>query len=304
MGELAQNIIDALNLGSIYALVALGLGLLYGILRLVNFAHGDFITVGCYALIVPSADATARVLIGSWSWPALIASVCLILVIVALLADALAFRPLRRSSEPTLMIASFAVGYIIQNAILLVYGSRPKAVNLWSALDGQIEVGALRVPLLPLVTIAVTLSLMIALTLFLKRTALGIQMRAAADDFRMAQYLGVKGNIVIGLAFAISGLLAAAVSLLFVTQSGALSHRMGVPLQLFALVAVVVGGMGSLPGAVIGGFFIGGVATGLQAYLPSELRPFRDAFTFGIVILVLLFRPSGIVRVKSVIERV
>jgi branched-chain amino acid transport system permease protein len=304
MGELAQNIIDALNLGSIYALVALGLGLLYGILRLVNFAHGDFITVGCYALIVPSADATARVLIGSWSWPALIASVCLILVIVALLADALAFRPLRRSSEPTLMIASFAVGYIIQNAILLVYGSRPKAVNLWSALDGQIAVGALRVPLLPLVTIAVTLSLMIALTLFLKRTALGIQMRAAADDFRMAQYLGVNGNIVIGLAFAISGLLAAAVSLLYVTQSGALSHRMGVPLQLFALVAVVVGGMGSLPGAVIGGFFIGGVATGLQAYLPLELRPFRDAFTFGIVILVLLFRPSGIVRVRSVIERV
>jgi branched-chain amino acid transport system permease protein len=228
----------------------------------------------------------------------------LILVVVALLTDALLFRPLRRSSEPTLMIASFSVGYIIQNGILLVYASRPKAVNLWSSLDRQIEFGALRVPLLPLVTIAVTLTLMIALTLFLKRTALGIQMRAAANDFRMAQYLGVRGNIVIGLAFAISGILAGAVSLLFVTQTGALSYQMGVPLALFALVAVVVGGMGSLPGAVVGGFFIGGVATGLQAYLPSELRPFRDAFTFGIVILVLLFRPSGIVRVKSVIERV
>ena len=134
------------------------------------------------------------------------------MVVAALLTDALVFRPLRRASSPTLMIASFAVSYIIQNGILMIYGSRPKAVNLWSELNTQILIGGLRLPLLQIVTIAVTLVLMSALTLFLKRRAVGMQMRAAAEDFRMAQYLGVRANVVIGLAFAISGMLAAVVS--------------------------------------------------------------------------------------------
>ena len=120
----------------------------------------------------------------------------------------------------------------------------------------------------------------------------------------MAQYLGVKGNFVIGIAFAISGILAAAVGLLYVTQSGSLSHTMGVPLAIFAFVAVVVGGMGSLPGAVVGGFAIGFIVTMLQAYLPPDLRVFRDAFAFAIVILVLLFRPQGLIPARNVIERV
>lgn len=253
MIDLLQNLIDALSLGSLYALVALGIGLLFGILRLVNFAHGDFITIGAYALIVPSLDVTAQVFIGGWGWYVMIPAIGAIVVVVALLSDLAVFRPLRRASAPTLMIASFAVSYLIQNGILMGYGARPKAVNLWSGLNEQIMVGALRVPLLQLVTIAVTLALMAALTLFLKRTALGVQMRAAAEDFRMAQYLGVRGNLVIGVAFAISGVLAAAVSLLYLSQSGSLSPVMGVPLALFAFVAVVIGGMGSLQGAVVGG---------------------------------------------------
>ena len=129
-------------------------------------------------------------------------------------------------------------------------------------------------------------------------------MRAAAEDFRMAQYLGVKGNLVIGLAFAISGILAAAVSLLYMTQSGSLSHIMGVPLALFAFVAVVVGGMGSLVGSVAGGFMIGLIVTLLQAYLPPDLRGFRDAFAFAFVIFMLLLRPAGLVQTKNAIERV
>jgi branched-chain amino acid transport system permease protein len=304
MSTLLQNIIDALSLGSIYALVALGIGLLFGILRLINFAQGDFITIGCYALIVPSTDVTARMLIGAWSWPTLIPSICLIVIVVALLTDALVFRPLRRTSPPTLMIASFAVSYIIQNGVLMIYGSRPKAVNLWSELNTQILIGGLRLPLLEIVTIAVTLVLMSGLTLFLKRTLIGMQMRAAAEDFRMSQYLGVRGNVVIGLAFAISGLLAAVVSLLFLTQSGSLSHVMGVPLALYAFVAVVVGGMGSLVGSVAGGFLVGIIVSFLQAYLPPDLRGFRDAFAFAVVILVLLLRPAGLIQIKSAIERV
>ena len=299
-----QNLIDAIALGSIYALVALGIGLLFGILRLINFAHGDMITIGCYALIVPSADVTARLLIGAWTPLALIPAIALIVVVAALLTDAFVFRPLRRASSPTLMISSFAVSYIIQNGILMAYGSRPKAVDLWSGANTQVYVGELRVPLLQLITLVVTLVLMTALTLFLRRTSYGVQMRAAAEDFRMAQYLGVRGNVVIGLAFAISGILASAVSLLYITQSGSLSHTMGVPLALFAFVAVVIGGMGSLTGAVAGGFLIGLIVTMLQAYLPPDLRAFRDAFAFAIVILVLLVRPAGLIPARNVVERV
>src|ERR1700751_1980958 len=136
---------------------------------------------------------------------------------------------------------------------------------------------------------------MAALPLFLKRTRYGVQMRAAAEDFRMARYLGVRANFVIGLAFAISGVLAAAASLLFVSQTGGLRFTMGVPRILFAFTATVIGGRGSLVGAVVGGFAVGFTASMLQAYLPEELRSFRDAFVFTVVILILLFRPSGLI---------
>jgi branched-chain amino acid transport system permease protein len=304
MIALIQNIIDALSLGSLYALVALGIGLLFGILRLVNFAHGDFITVGAYALIVPSAEVAAQMYIGAWNPLSMIPAVALIVVIIALLTDGLIFRPLRRAASTSLMIGSFAVSYVIQNGLIVIYGARPKAVDLWPALGRQIEAGEMRIPLLQLVTIGVTLTLMIVLTLFLKRTRYGIQMRAAAEDFRMARYLGVRANLVIGLAFAISGVLAAVVSLLFLSQTGSLATTMGVPLALFGFVAVVIGGMGSLVGAVLGGFVVGIIVTLLQAYLPPDLRSFRDAFAFGFVILILLLRPSGLIRAKTLVERV
>jgi len=304
MINLAQNVIDALTLGSLYALVALGIGLLFGILRLVNFAHGDFITVGAYALIVPSANVVAQMLVGAWNPLLMIPAICLIVVIVALLTDALVFRPLRRATSTTLMIGSFAVSYVIQNGLIVLYGARPKAVNLWPEIGRQLELGPLRMPLLQVVTIGVTLALMVALTLFLKRTSYGVQMRAAAEDFRMAQYLGVRANLVIGLAFAISGVLAVAVSLLFLSQTGSLATTMGVPLALFGFVAVVIGGMGSLVGAVVGGFVVGFIVTMLQAYLPPDLRSFRDAFAFSFVILILLFRPSGLIKAKTLMERV
>jgi branched-chain amino acid transport system permease protein len=302
--EFLQNLADAITLGSIYALTALGIGLLFGILRLINFAHGDFITVGAYSLIVPSADATAHILIGGWNWAALIPSVCFIVIVIALITEAVIFKPLRRSSAPTLMIASFAVSYIIQNGIIMVYGGRPKAVNLWPTLNEQLHIGDLRLPLMQIITVVVTLTLMGSLILFLKLTSVGIGMRAAAEDFRMAQYLGVRGDIVIGVAFAISGLLAAVVSLLYISQSGALNYQLGVPLALFGFVAVVIGGMGSLAGAVLGGFIVGAIITMLQAYLPPDLREFRDAFAFAAVILVLLIKPSGLIPAKTTYDRV
>ncbi len=304
MIDFFQNLIDALSLGSIYALAALGVGLLFGILRLINFAHGDFITVAAYSLIVPSSDAAARLFVGAWDWYLLIPAVCLVVVIVAVLTEISVFRSLRNASPPTLMIASFAVSYIIQSGLLMIYSSRPKAVNLWPELNRQIFFGDLRLPFLQLVTVGVTLLLMMSLSLFLNRTSMGIQMRAAAEDFRMARYLGVRSNRIINIAFALSGLLAVAVSLLMVTQSGSMSYRMGVPLVLFGFVSVVLGGMGSLVGAVVGGFSIGFIITMLQAYLPPELRGFRDAFGFAIVILVLVIAPSGLVPARNQSERV
>jgi branched-chain amino acid transport system permease protein len=299
-----QNCVDALSLGSLYALAALGIGLLFGMLRLINFAHGDFITIGAFGLIVPSRNDTAIMAIGSLPVVLLVPAACAIVVIAALLSDRLVFRPLRTASAPTLMVASFSVGYIIQNTILVTYGARPKTIDLWSSLGEQLHFGAVRVPRLEVVTIGVTLVLLAALTAFLKRTRYGVQIRAAAEDFLMARYLGVRANLAIGVAFALSGVLAAIVSLLFVSETGTLTNVMGVPLMLYAFIATVVGGMGSLVGAVVGGYTVGFLGVMLQAYLPDGLRSFRDAFVFATVIFVLLLRPAGIIPTKALVQRV
>lgn len=299
-----QNCVDALSLGSLYALAALGIGLLFGMLRLINFAHGDFITIGAFGLIVPSRNDMAIMAIGSLPVVLLVPAACAIVVAAALLSDRLVFRPLRTASAPTLMVASFSVGYIIQNTILVTYGARPKTIDLWSSLGEQLHFGAVRVPRLEVVTIAVTLVLLAALTAFLKRTRYGVQIRAAAEDFLMARYLGVRANLAIGVAFALSGILAAIVSLLFVSETGTLTNVMGVPLMLYAFIATVVGGMGSLVGAVVGGYTVGFLGIMLQAYLPDGLRSFRDAFVFATVVFVLLLRPAGIIPTKALVQRV
>jgi branched-chain amino acid transport system permease protein len=299
-----QNLIDGLSLGSIYALAALGVGLLFGVIRLINFAHGDFIAFGAYALIVPSANATAQLFVGNLPWPLLVLATCISVVLVALLCDFLVFRHLRKASAATLMVASFAVGYIIQNALMAIYGSRPKGIDVWSAINIQVSLGELHFPLLQIITILVTLFLMGVLSAFLRWTSFGLQLRAAAENFTMARYLGVQSNMVIAVAFATSAALAGIVSLLFVAQSGTLSPVMGVPLLLFAFISTVVGGLGSLRGAVLGGFVIGMISSLLEAYLPVELREFKDGFVFSAVILILVFRPAGLFPTNALTERV
>ena len=301
---IVQHMIDALSLGSLYALAALGIGLIFGVLQLINFAHGDFISFGVYALIVPSTAAVATMLLGGLPWYLLIVSVAATVVLLALLSEFLVFRWLRTANPATLMISSFAFGYIVQNTLMMLYTSRPKAINIWPNLMVNIDLFGLYVPLLQIITLAVTIGLMVGLTLFLKKTSFGIQMRAAAEDFQMARLLGVRANRIISIAFAVSGLLAAAISLLFVAQTGITSIQLGVPLMLFGFIATVIGGMGSLVGAVVGGFTVGIMSVMLQILLPVEIRPFRDAFVFIAVILILVFRPEGLLRVKTSIERV
>ncbi len=305
MSYAIQVIIDALTLGSFYALAALGIGLLFGVLRLINFAHGDFITIGAYALIVPSAATQATLFIGDFPAILLVPCVIAIVVVVALISEVAVFRPLRSASPATLMIGSFALGFILQNLIIMIYSGRPKAVGMWSELSAGVQImPGVEVPGLQLIIIFTTLALLVALVLFLRHTKYGIHMRAAAEDFRMARMLGVKANRVIMLAVAISGMLAAAVSMLFVVQTGILDFRMGLPLMLFAFISTVIGGMGSLVGAVVGGFAVGAVSILLQTFLPSELRVFRDVFVFAIVILILLLKPQGLVVSRSAKERV
>lgn len=299
-----QHLIDAISLGSLYALAALGVGLIFGVMRLINFAHGDFMMVGAYALIVPSTAIIATPLIGAWPAPVMIVSILAIVVVLALVTERIVFRPLRQADPATLLIGSFAVSFFLQHLVLIVYSGRPKAIDVLSGLNEQVFVFGLRIPKLEIVTIVITFVLLSSLALFLKRTTFGLQMRAASEDFDMARLLGVRANTVIAMAFAISGLLAGVVSLLLVTQSGVLHFGMGVQLVLFAFIATVIGGMGSLPGAALGGFLVGTVSVALQVLLPFELRLNRDAFVFLMVIIVLLVRPGGLLQGRAAKERV
>jgi branched-chain amino acid transport system permease protein len=171
-------------------------------------------------------------------------------------------------------------------------------------LGQSIEFLGLRVPRLQVATIAVTLLLMAALVVFFRVSRIGIQMRAAAEDFTMARLVGVRANLVIAVAFAISGFLASIVSFYLVTQTGSVSYKMGVSMVLIAFVASVIGGMGSVAGAALGGFIVGVVSVSLQAYLPVELRPYRDAFVFLLFIAFLLWRPNGLLVRRADRERV
>lgn len=301
---LIQHVVDALALGSLYALTALGIGLIFGVMRLINFAHGDFIMVGAFSLVVPSGAATSMLLVGAWPAPALIATVCAVVIALALATERLAFRPLRRADPAVLLITSFALSFFLQHAVIAIHGGRPKSANIWPHLIEPIVIGGVRIPQLQLITIAVTLVLPITLVLFLKRTAIGVAMRAASEDFLTARLLGIRANRVIAAAFAISGLLAAVVSLLYTAQTSVLSFHMGVPLVLFAFVATVVGGMGSLAGAVLGGFVVGMGSVFFQVVLPIEWRANRDVWVYAPVLAILLLRPSGIIKKRSIQEKV
>lgn len=289
-----QLLFDALALGGIYAIAALGIALIFGVMRLVNFAHGQFIACAVFALIVPSTDALAVLGLGALPAPVLVPLILLIGAGLAVAAEALVFRPMRNASPVALMVGSFALSVALQNLLLVLYGGRPKAVSLWAELGQPVQVATASVPLLQLIVIAAVVAILAALALMLRKSRLGLEMRAAAEDFTMARMLGVRSNRVISGAFALSGALAAVVALVLVAQTGVADVRMGGQIMLVAFIATVVGGMGSLSGAVAAGLGIGAASALLQSGLPADARPFRDAFLYGGVILVLLFRPQGL----------
>jgi branched-chain amino acid transport system permease protein len=180
----------------------------------------------------------------------------------------------------------------------------PRSADVAAGPNENIVVAGLDVPKLQLVTISVTLLLLAAVGGFLNRTAQGTQMRAAAEDFRAARLLGVRANRVIASAFAMSGLLAAVAAILLVAQNGTVTTSMGLTPVIFGFIATVLGGLGSLRGAVLGGFVVGAISTALQATLPLEIRPYRDAFLLTAVIVMLVVRPQGLVIARSTVTRV
>lgn len=304
MNAIPQLFFDAASLGGIYAMAALGIALIFGVMNLVNFAHGEYIAFCVFALIVPSTDAVAIMFLGKAPAVLLIPLLLTIGAILAIFSEYLVYRHMRKATPVAMMIASFALGFVIQNSLLLIYGSRPKAISLWPELNRPINVIGADVPLLQLIVIIATLVVVSCLALLLKKTRLGLEMRAAAENFTMARLLGVRANVVITGAFALSGALAAAVALIMVTQTGVADVKMGSQIMLVAFIATVIGGLGSLPGAVAAGFLIGAVSVLLQAFLPLDIRPFRDAFLYTFVIVILLLRPQGLFAASSSKPRV
>jgi branched-chain amino acid transport system permease protein len=294
MSGFAQALIDGIAIGSLYALLALGVALVFGLLGLVNFAHGELIMVGGYTIYV----------LGDAPFAVLCAVVLVVVVVTALLMERLAFRPVRTADPTTMLVTAFALSYFLQSLVQFVYGARPKAVDVAPFADSSVQLIGLRLAKLDLINIGVAIVLFAGLAAFLRRSSLGTQMRAAAENFRMARLLGVRANAVIAAAFAVSGLFAAVAGVLLVAQSGTLSPQMGVAPVLIAFVATVVGGMGTLFGSAVGGLLLGVLSVLLQTYLPEGLQPFRDAFVFTAVIAILIARPNGIFGSKALTARV
>jgi branched-chain amino acid transport system permease protein len=286
MDFLAQNVINALSLGGIYALLALGLALVFSIMGLINFAHGELMTISAYGLVLGAA-------LGLPFGVAILLGVTLAGT-AAVAMDRIAFRPLRGASTATLLLSSFAVSALLQVLFQNFVSARPLPVAVPAALTGTLQLGGLRLGVLPLVTVLSTAVLLGALIWFLRRTTLGIAMRAAAIDFEMARLLGIRANRVVATAFALSGLLAGFAALFWVAQRGSVDPMMGFLPVLKAFIAVIVGGLGSLVGAVVGAFLLAFIEIALRALLPPELMPYRDALALALIILVLLVRPQGL----------
>jgi branched-chain amino acid transport system permease protein len=292
-----EFIINTLSLGSLYAMLALGLVIVYGILRLVNFAYGELIMIGGYTLYLLTGFTPLP-----WVVIALIA--VLASMFTSLLTELVAFRPVREKSLTAMLVTSFAVSTLLQNGALLIISPRARAVDLPAIFSESLMIAGAATPWRNVLTIVTSLVMFGLLTLLLRRTTLGIALRAAADNFRMTRMLGVPANTVISAAFAISGIMAGVVSLFWIGRSASVTPTLGGPPLLVAFVATVIGGMRSLEGAVVGGYVYAIIISLLGILLPPGLLNFREAFMFGIVILILLFRPEGLIRSKTSVERV
>jgi branched-chain amino acid transport system permease protein len=287
MELVVQQAVNAIALGGVYALLALGLAIVFSIMGLVNFAHGEIMTLGGYAMWIAVMQLGAPL-------PIVFLAAILTTMVAAVLMERIAFRPVRGAGMATMLLTSFAVSVILQVTFQNVISPRPRGVQLPPELSQVVDVLGVGIGLIQLLAIVMVLLSLGLLTLFLRRTTLGISMRAAAQDFSVARLMGIRADGVIATAFAISGLLAGVAAFLWVAQRGSVDPAMGLTPVIKAFIASVMGGLGSLPGAVVGGFVLGIIEVTLQAWLPQEALPFKDAITLTIVIAILLWRPQGL----------
>ena len=282
-----QTLGDAFGQGAIYALMAVGIGLVFGVLRLVNFAYGQLIMAGAYTLAYTSG------------WPVVASIVACFAVVVALslAMDRLVFRPLRSSSPAVMLVTTFAVSFLLQSVALIVDlrdGTLGQVASSVAPLNQAIKVGGVEVRKVTFVAVAVALVALAALALVLTRTTIGLHTRAAASDFRTARLLGVRANRVIAFAVVVSGLLAAAVAVLLTVQNPFVQPTFALEDTIIVLVGVVVGGIDRLWTATLGGFAIGFVFVLVNAALPTNQTVFLPSVVYALVIVVLLLRPAGL----------
>jgi branched-chain amino acid transport system permease protein len=291
-----QTLADATALGAIYALMAVGIGLVFGVLRLVNFAYGQLVMAGAFALALAS----------QWGWPVwagIVLCVASVLVLSALM-DRLVFRPLRGHSPAVMLVATFAIAFLLQSVALLWFGPLGKIATSLSSLNQPVAIGGVEIRKITIVAVVVGVLCLAALTLLLERTTIGLHMRASSLDFQTARMLGVRANRVIGVAVLLSGALAAVVAVMLTVQNPLVTPDFALRDTIIVLAGVVLGGMNRLIPATLGGFAIG-FATGLLGgALPTNQSQYIPSFVFGAVILVLLVRPGGLFTRGVVVERV
>ncbi len=292
--DFLSNLINGLSLGSIYAVIALGYTMVYGIAKMLNFAHGDVIMVGGY--IVFSATSYA----GLNPYVAILISV-IFCTLLGMTIERVAYKPLRNASPLAVLITAIGVSYLLQNLALLVFGAQPKNFTSVVPLDSiKLFDGQLVISGEAIVTIAVTIIIMVSLMLFINKTRPGNAMRAVSEDRGAAQLMGVNVNGTIALTFAIGSGLAAIAGVLLCSTYSNLTSTTGAMPGIKAFVAAVFGGIGSIPGAMIGGILIGIIEILGRAYISSQMA---DAIVFAVLILVLVIKPSGILG-KKIDEKV
>ncbi len=290
--NIVEQLINGLRIGSIYALIALGYTMVYGIAKMINFAHGDVIMVGAYMLYV---------FFGILKLPAPVAIVLTIVVcaLLGMLIEKVAYKPLRNAQPLAVLITAIGVSYLLQNLSLSIFKATPIPFGSLIKVP-SIELGGIHISGITIVTLAVTTVAMILLTIFINKTKSGRAMRAVSEDKGAAELMGISVNRTISMTFAIGSGLAAIAGLLYVSQYESLLPTMGALPGIKAFVAAVLGGIGSIPGAMLGGIILGIIESISKAYISTQLA---DAIVFGVLVLVLLLKPSGLLG-KLRIEKV
>lgn len=290
MVELTQNLIDGLGRGSIYALLALGVAVIFGVMHLLNFAHGELITVSGYA--------TYAMFQQDLNWYVAVPLIIVVSILTALAIEWIAFSRVRGGSDFTLLLTSFGVHFVVSAIFLLYVSASVKTFERPGWVTKTYSVGSLNVEVFDTVVIVVTILTLIATTLLLQRTMFGLALRAAASDFDTARLMGIRSNSVIRGAFALSGLLAGIAGVFWLMRSGSTTPTAGIDPMLKGVLAALIGGLGSLRGAVLGGLALGLAEVLLRSRLPDNIASLTEGFVFLLIALLFIFRPQGLISVS------